>query len=98
MQALINRGVSLEPIGKWTNVGLQVFESSVPIGEGFIHDFSPTAKFIFHLASQAQLLNISLVTICSKQLLPSSLSSRSTLNQKSVSWTWPLPQAEKLRI
>jgi len=24
--------VNLEPIGKWTNVGLQVFESSVPIG------------------------------------------------------------------
>ncbi|PAV23644.1 NOL1 NOP2 sun family RNA met [Pyrrhoderma noxium] len=31
-QALIARGVSLEPIGKWTNVGLQIFESSVPIG------------------------------------------------------------------
>ncbi|KAI0040493.1 NOL1/NOP2/sun family putative RNA met [Auriscalpium vulgare] len=31
-QALINRGVTLEPIGKWTNVGLQVFESNVPIG------------------------------------------------------------------
>ncbi|TEB31263.1 NOL1/NOP2/sun family putative RNA met [Coprinellus micaceus] len=31
-QILINRGVNLEPIGKWTNVGLQVFESSVPIG------------------------------------------------------------------
>ncbi|KAI0748264.1 NOL1/NOP2/sun family RNA met [Daedaleopsis nitida] len=31
-QALINRGVNLEPIGKWTNIGLQVFESSVPIG------------------------------------------------------------------
>jgi hypothetical protein len=23
----------LEPIGKWTKVGLQVFESQVPIGE-----------------------------------------------------------------
>ncbi|KAH9966718.1 NOL1/NOP2/sun family-domain-containing protein [Russula dissimulans] len=31
-QTLINRGVNLELIGKWTNVGLQVFESSVPIG------------------------------------------------------------------
>ncbi|KAH8835071.1 putative NOP2-nucleolar protein [Flagelloscypha sp. PMI_526] len=31
-QTLVNRGVNLEPIGKWTNVGLQIFESAVPIG------------------------------------------------------------------
>ena len=31
-QVLINRGVNLEPIGKWTKVGLQVFETPVPIG------------------------------------------------------------------
>lgn len=31
-QALINRGVTLEPAGKWTKVGLQIFESQVPLG------------------------------------------------------------------
>ena len=31
-QALINRGVVLEPVGKWSKIGLQVFESGVPLG------------------------------------------------------------------
>jgi len=31
-QSLINRGVTLEPVGKWSKVGLQIFESAVPLG------------------------------------------------------------------
>lgn len=31
-QALINRGVTLEPVGKWSKVGLQIFETQVPLG------------------------------------------------------------------
>ncbi|KAI9807601.1 MAG: hypothetical protein M1825_005541 [Sarcosagium campestre] len=31
-QALLNRGVTLEPVGKWSKVGLQIFESPVPLG------------------------------------------------------------------
>ncbi|KAJ6262241.1 hypothetical protein Dda_3046 [Drechslerella dactyloides] len=31
-QVLINRGVTLEPVGKWSKVGLQIFESQVPLG------------------------------------------------------------------
>lgn len=31
-QTLVNRGVNLQPIGSWTKVGLQIFQSQVPIG------------------------------------------------------------------
>ncbi|EDO16710.1 hypothetical protein Kpol_1003p15 [Vanderwaltozyma polyspora DSM 70294] len=31
-QALVNKGVNLQPIGAWTKVGLQIFDSQVPIG------------------------------------------------------------------
>ncbi|GMF01761.1 unnamed protein product [[Candida] boidinii] len=31
-QTLVNRGVNLQPIGSWTKVGLQIFDSQVPVG------------------------------------------------------------------
>ena len=31
-QSLVNRGVTLEPLGKWSKVGLVIFDSKVPIG------------------------------------------------------------------
>jgi ribosomal RNA methyltransferase Nop2 len=31
-QSLINRGVQLEPVGKWSKVGLQIFDANVPLG------------------------------------------------------------------
>ncbi|GAW25796.1 putative S-adenosylmethionine-dependent methyltransferase superfamily domain-containing protein [Rosellinia necatrix] len=39
--ALINRGVTLEPVGKWSKVGLQIFESNVPLGGDYANPDCP---------------------------------------------------------
>ena len=35
-QSLIQRGVNLDPLSKWSNVGLQIYDSPVPIGTALL--------------------------------------------------------------